>query len=208
MIVIKINEQPLKPYCIIENNEYKFFIRTGNKSSRIGYELLRDMYLSKEIHYNEIKNFINKRIEKFIANESCYINVDLDCFAIINIIPDSSLRDRIFLDLNKINKENNLFLDNLNNKESFLLYDSDGANKINAQGKLLYSYTKIFTNSSIEIVLNLDRRFSDLHEPMSAHIPNLHKKQKELAKAIYNYCNQLLKLNIKPTYSISLAIIN
>lgn len=88
VVIIKISRGVHKPYLYKENeNDYKFFVRRGNRKQAMSYMEIRDSFLHSHSFAAELKRFRRERLLFYMEE-----NPDTP-FALIHVIPEEFSND-------------------------------------------------------------------------------------------------------------------
>ncbi|MCK5847924.1 MAG: ATP-binding protein [Caldisericia bacterium] len=201
-IVVKVARSAIKPHAFRDGSLDTFYIRNGNQSRPMLYNDLKTSFKALEYTQRKIHEFRNERI-------SCILNGDLDpslstdTSLVIHIVPEWSLDEANYIDLKKCHRNEDFKLIAPDRFGSFT-YNSYGLIDVHGYDTKPYmSYVQLFTNGSVEAVEV--RLMNDFRNGSIYNWPEL---EGIVVKKIHAYCLGLSKLNITPTFYISISLLN
>ena len=200
-IVITVPRSAIKPHAYHNGSSDTFYIRNGNESRPMFYNELKTSFKVLEYTEKKIHEFRNERIS-YILNGDLDPSLSTDTSLVIHIVPEWSLDEANYIDLRKCHSNKDFELIAPDRFGSFT-YNSDGLIDFHGHGDKPYmSYVQIFNNGSIEAVeVRLMNKQNNI-------ISDYHNLENQIIRKTYSYCIGLSKLDVTPTFYISVSLLN
>ena len=209
VILVRIPQSFASPHMVKFKNTSRFYCRNSAGKYQLDVQEIRNAFLATDSQAERIRNFLQNRLAKIIADETP-VALSSDHCLVLHLIPISSFLNHQRFQLSSNSNLTSNFspigasgYNNRYNLDGFLTHRTD------QQTNLCYSYCQIFFNGVIEAVCSDILRVQNGQRPKKGETGFIASVAYEqyLIKTIKNYFKGYKALDIEAPVIISMALL-
>jgi hypothetical protein len=215
IILVRISQSFASPHMVKFKNTSRFYCRNSAGKYQLDYHEIKNIFLATDSQAERVRNFLQNRLAKIIANETPMI-VFKPYRLVLHIIPLSSFLNQKRIDLQRIDSNNEYTLMPIGASVSACKckYNIDGIItylpvQSESQPRTCDSYCQTFFNGAIEAVCVKIFRTKSGDYPQNTKDGLIGSPYFEelVVTAMQNYIKAYKVLDINPPIIVSLALL-